>query len=241
MSTINEALKELKNHDLDIPKDPHFKNVEFFPGFEGREEAIDFIYLNEFKEPNYKMINSPKLGGTLVYWNDTLDESFDEVELDTPYGDYYIRKNRNDSKTYDVYKKDNSFIEGGFFSIDAAQDAIDMYEWEDINESRLSAQEKDDIAKRAWMLNQVIWSMNDENAYAGSWLYLWPDETAEEDVKYYFNTRKDLKELEDLFIKIYKAYHKGGLYTDDEEIISFAHDMDKKLGLKPIDVISLVK
>lgn len=311
MSTINEALKELRESYSDLPEDLDFENVEFFPGYEGEDEALDFIYLNDISD--YNLVDDPKLGGFILYWNDSnTNESFDEVRdylyyddevdddrhydddaedfdrrnveaekatieaeaeksikeseeandahkisvnkedrpyhrnkgshcLDTSYEDCYIRKNTDNPKIYDVYGKDNCFIKGGFLSVNKAKDFIDAYNIDKVNESRLSTQEKDDIAKRAWMLNQVIWSMNDENAYSGSWLYLWPDETVEEDVKYYFNTRKDLKELEDLFVKIYKAYHEGGLYTDDEEIIHFAHDMDSKLGLKPIDVIPVVK
>lgn len=242
MATINEALKELRENYSNLPEDPDFENVEFFPGYEGEEEALDFIHLNDIDD--YNLIDDPKLGGFILYWNDSnTNESFDEVE-DKVEDDLYYDDDAEDFDRRNVEAEKAAIeaeVERSIKELESEEILTDTYEGEGVNESRLSAQEKDDIAKRAWMLNQVIWSMNDENAYSGSWLYLWPDETAEEDVKYYFNTRKDLKELEDLFIKIYKAYHKGGLYTDDKEIIDFAHDMDKKLNLKPIDVIPIVK
>ncbi len=91
--------------------------------------------------------------------------------------------------------------------------------------------------KKAYLLNSIISSLNDEDAYYGEWLYVWPDGTKEENAKYYFETEADYNDLFKTFEKVYKKYHDSGLITADENVISLAHDFDKKFGLKPIEIL----
>ena len=89
--------------------------------------------------------------------------------------------------------------------------------------------------QKAWELNKIIMDMNNEDAYYGSWLYLWPDDCSREECEEYFKGQEEYDELEELFIDIYKIYHKDGLYTKVKEIVELAHLWDKKLGLKEIE------
>lgn len=87
----------------------------------------------------------------------------------------------------------------------------------------------------AWKLNDIISSMNHEGAYYDSgWLYLWPDGESQEDCMVDFNDKEAYDELKELFEKVYKRYHKDGLYTNDQSIVDYAHKIDAKLGLEPI-------
>lgn len=91
--------------------------------------------------------------------------------------------------------------------------------------------------RKAMALNDIIRHMDDEDAY-GNWIYVWPDGETAEQAKQDFGTEKDYRELEDFFIKVYKAYHDdGGLYAPSKEVADAAHGWDAKLGLKPIKVI----
>ena len=96
---------------------------------------------------------------------------------------------------------------------------------------------------KAWMLNEIISHMDNEAAYSGGWLYIWPDGSTKQDAIDYFGTPEDYKELEDSFKSYYKAYHKDGMYfgldkslteADINKIMAAAHAWDKKLGLSPI-------
>ena len=101
-------------------------------------------------------------------------------------------------------------------------------------------------AKKAFSLNRIIASMNDEEAYAGGWLYIWPDGETLEDALYDFGDESSYKELEASFISRYKRYHDGGLYfnfkwyPEDKkyanQIIADAHEWDRQLGLPEIEV-----
>jgi len=86
----------------------------------------------------------------------------------------------------------------------------------------------------AWGLNEIISGMNDEEAYYGSWLYVWPDGATREDANDSFGTKEEYQELEDLFKKVYKAYHRSGLYNVSDKTLERAHEWDRKLGLTPI-------
>ena len=86
----------------------------------------------------------------------------------------------------------------------------------------------------AWKLNEIISSMNNEEAYYGSWLYIWPDGERLEDCKEDFGTKEAYEELKELFEKVYEEYHEDGLYTSDPEVLEYAHKIDAKLGLEPI-------
>jgi len=90
----------------------------------------------------------------------------------------------------------------------------------------------------AYKLGEVMWSMNNEEAYYDSgWLYYWGDDIETvNDAKDYFNTKEDYEELKEVFESIYsdKEYHDDGLFTNRQDIVDYAHQIDKKLGLEPI-------
>lgn len=87
----------------------------------------------------------------------------------------------------------------------------------------------------AWQLNEIISAMNDEGAYYESgWLYIWPDGATRQDAIDSFSTKEDYEELEDLFKRVYKRYHRSGLYKVSDKVLERAHQWDKKLGLSQI-------
>ena len=96
-------------------------------------------------------------------------------------------------------------------------------------------------AAEAWMMNKVISAMNNEEAYYGSWLYIWPDGESREECEYDFSDDESFEELKAEFIDTYKEYHEDGLYAADEETEAYAHKWDERLGLKPIDNIKRVR
>lgn len=95
---------------------------------------------------------------------------------------------------------------------------------------------------KAWKLGQIMMYMNDEEAYYGGWLYIWPDGEDYEQCKSDFEDEESYKRLERSFIGHYsdKSSHKAGLYSHrgvPEQVVEDAHFWDEKLGLKPIEVI----
>lgn len=97
----------------------------------------------------------------------------------------------------------------------------------------------------AYKLGEIMQAMNNEEAYYDSgWLYYWGDdiETAQ-DAKDYFNTKEDYEELKKVFESIYsdKEYHDDGLFTNRQDIVDYAHQIDKKLGLEPIKNFGKIK
>ena len=99
----------------------------------------------------------------------------------------------------------------------------------------LKEDSKNGFAEEAWLMNQVISSMNDEEAYYGSWLYIWPDGETRKDCEYDFGNKEAFEELKETFIDTYKAYHSDGLYDATEEVLEYAHKWDKLLDLAPIE------
>ena len=89
-------------------------------------------------------------------------------------------------------------------------------------------------------MNKVISSMNDEEAYYSSWLYIWPDGETRDECEYDFSDDEDFEDLKDAFIDAYKEYHEGGLYDADEETEAYAHKWDEILELAPIENIKKV-
>ena len=105
-----------------------------------------------------------------------------------------------------------------------------------LNESdNVEADHSSDKARgeEAIKLNNVISGMNDEGAYE-SWIYTWPDGISDEDAKELFADEESYNDLEDVFKRIYKKYHRSGLYRVDDETLDYAHEWDKKLGLTQI-------
>lgn len=86
----------------------------------------------------------------------------------------------------------------------------------------------------AWQLNEIISGMDNEEAYWGPWIDIWPDGSTRQSAIEDFGTKEEYEELEDLFKKVYKAYHRDGLYNVSKQVLDRAHKWDKKLGLKPI-------
>lgn len=87
----------------------------------------------------------------------------------------------------------------------------------------------------AWKLNEIISGMNNEEAYFDSgWLYIWPDGETKQEANEDFGDKESYQELENLFIKVYKAYHRDGLYNVTPDVLDYAHKWDKKLGLAEI-------
>lgn len=109
----------------------------------------------------------------------------------------------------------------------------------DIAEDYEEVEPNKELADKAWMLNLIISNMNNEEAYYGGWLYIWPDGESKEECLWDFGDEESYKELEDTFIRKYKAYHEDGLYGKylTQEIIDAAHEWDNKLGLSPIEVL----
>lgn len=86
----------------------------------------------------------------------------------------------------------------------------------------------------AWQLNEIISGMDNSEAYWGPWLDIWPDGSTRQSAIEDFDTKEEYEELEDLFKKVYKAYHRDGLYNVSKKVLDRAHSWDQKLGLKPI-------
>lgn len=99
------------------------------------------------------------------------------------------------------------------------------------------AVELNKYAQEAWLMNKVMSSMNNEEAYYSGWLYIWPDGETKEECAYDFGDKESFDELKDSFILHYKDCHEDGLYDADAETLEYAHKMDSLLGLRPIDNI----
>ena len=84
----------------------------------------------------------------------------------------------------------------------------------------------------AWKLNEILQAFNNEEAYFGDWLYLWPDGCDKAEAYECFDNEEDYKELENCFIKKFKAYASNGLYTTNARIIENANAWAKKLGIE---------
>lgn len=100
--------------------------------------------------------------------------------------------------------------------------------------------------EKAWMLNQIISTMNNEEAYYDGWLYIWPDGESYEQCLEDFADEENYKDLERAFASrySYEEYHEAGLFRSKgvpEEIIKAAYFWDAKLGLKPIQVLQLIE
>ena len=119
------------------------------------------------------------------------------------------------------------------------------------------AEDKVDYGHKAWLLNEIISSMNDETAYYDTeWLYIWPDGESYEDCIEDFGDKQSFKELENTFLSIYQYndaedgedpedaeynFHRDGLYNPTQEAVDLAHQYDRKLGLSPIKVLGTIK
>ena len=112
---------------------------------------------------------------------------------------------------------------------------------EDVKESLNEEVQLNKLAEEAWMMNRVISAMNNEDAYYGSWLYIWPDGESREECAYDFGDQESFDELQETFLKTYKYYHADGLYDAAPEVVEYAHMIDSKLGLAKIENIPHIK
>ena len=62
-------------------------------------------------------------------------------------------------------------------------------------------------------MNLIVSNMNNEEAYdASGWLYIWPDEADDEEIREIAET-EDFEDVYNCFLKVCKYYGKDGLYT----------------------------
>lgn len=120
-------------------------------------------------------------------------------------------------------------------------DDVEEDDDENVKESLNEEVELNPLAEEAWMMNRVISSMNNEEAYYGSWLYIWPDGESREECAYDFGDHESFDELQETFLRTYKHYHADGLYAAAPEVVEYAHSIDSKLGLAKIENLEPVK
>lgn len=111
---------------------------------------------------------------------------------------------------------------------------IDFADIRRIKSSDLDEDFKPSYGELSWKLAEIIAAMNNEEAYYGTgWLYIWPDGESKEECLVDFGDKESYEDLKKAFKKIYtdKKYHDAGLYTDNQEIVDFAHTLDKEFGL----------
>lgn len=112
---------------------------------------------------------------------------------------------------------------------------------EDEEDKEPEPDKMNELASEAWLMNKVIESMNNEEAYYGGWLYTWPDGETEKDCQQHFGEQEDFDDLRKAFIDTYKAYHADGLFEPDRETIEYARKQDSILNLRPIDIFMAKK
>lgn len=102
-----------------------------------------------------------------------------------------------------------------------------------------NAEANADKIKSVKLMHEIMMSMNDEEAYY-SWIYTMPDSPTTEDFLYYVEPGNEeaYEDLKDTFERIYKQFHKSGLYLDrtEKRIEDAAHEYDEQFGLDPIEV-----
>lgn len=114
---------------------------------------------------------------------------------------------------------------------DGDEEVTDFLKGEYIHE----AKKRTNYAEEAWLMNNVISGINNEEAYFSSWLYIWPDGCSKDECEYYFGNAEDFEELKQEFIDTYKAYHSDGLFDVDKETLEYARKWDVILGLPEIE------
>ena len=93
-------------------------------------------------------------------------------------------------------------------------------------------------AQEAWLMNQVISSMNNEEAYYGSgWLYTWPDGCSFEDCKEYFSEDESFNELKEDYLEVFEYFYEDGFYKienefNHEDIIEYIKETLTELDIK---------
>ena len=222
-----------------------YKGIEDDGDVDFVEDEIEEDYSDDYKNERYQRLVGKKI--RILHMDDPYAgkdydgrEGVIEYVATDPFGDVYFDGTWG---SLSVYPKVDSF----------------EYVDEQVEEGLFDAEKEDtNYGHRAWVLNQIISSMNDETAYYDTeWLYLWPDGETEQECDDDFGDEESFKELEDTFLSIYQYnsaeeegcdpedaeynFHRDGLYNPTKEAVQVAHEYDKKLGLEPIKVLGKVK
>ena len=62
-------------------------------------------------------------------------------------------------------------------------------------------------------MNLIVSSMNHEEAYYGDWLYIWPDEADDEEIREMAEDAEYFDDVAAAFFRVCKVYGKDGLCT----------------------------
>lgn len=94
----------------------------------------------------------------------------------------------------------------------------------------------DNNAAHAWLMNRVLETMNNEEAYYGSWLYTWPDGTNYEDCEALFSDQESFDDLEAAYLDAFTEYYEDGWYklnaqADKRDIVNMIADTLRKLNI----------
>lgn len=227
--------------------------------YNGREGIIEYVATDPFGDVYFdgtwgSLSIYPKVD-TFEYIND------DKFDINNAAKQLVAMAKKDGRKlSFDDAKEvlDQSFNQ----KIDTLDDfyhRLNFDEYDNVYEGLFDAEKTDiNYGHKAWVLNQIISSMNDETAYYDTeWLYVWPDGETEKECEDDFGDEESFKDLEDTFLSIYQYnsaeeegttpedaeynFHRDGLYNPTKEAVELAHEYDKKLGLEPIQVLGNVK
>lgn len=88
--------------------------------------------------------------------------------------------------------------------------------------------------EKAWGLNQIIQSMENEDAKLGEWGTIWDGIDTREKAMSKFDDEQKYKDLETKFVNLYIKYHEDGLRNASKEVMKMARQWDKDLNISPI-------
>lgn len=172
---------------------------------------------------------------------DTPEEEIEEVVEEEPEVQTVEEEPETDGMETDTSEDELDDLDLPSLGDEVDSDDVEEDDDEDVKESLNEEVELNSLAEEAWMMNRVISSMNNEEAYYGSWLYIWPDGESREECAYDFGDHESFDELQETFLRIYKHYHADGLYAAAPEVVEYAHSIDGKLGLAKIENLEPVK
>ena len=210
---------EFPNEDKKADKAETFENdveeekSEEEPPAEEEEEIKVDTFLDDEEEPDGMETSET-------------EEDDDVVEKEVTTRDGKKLKLKLTKKLGDVYEED--------FEEDSDKDDVNEALADEIIKDHI----QDNYGDEAWKLGQIMMYMNDEDAYFGSWLYTWPDGESYEECLDDFGDKDDYDDLRKTFERIYRRYHSGGLFEAPAEVEAAAHEIDRQLGLKPIENLS---
>lgn len=196
------------------------------------DQAVEYLKKNDITcDPTVGVIGEYVCDLLDDYANDDIDPTYSKSTLDEIINRVIEYKNDFDDEDAELTEDRKSDAKCEYKKASDKVRAA-MKKYDSINESDTDKS----YSEKAWMLNRIIEAINDEEAYYGSWLYVWPDGETKEDCENDFGDEESYKDLESLFIRKYKTYHDSGLFTNEDDVIEAAHEWDKKLGLEEIEV-----